>query len=128
MRNLTCLIATVAMAAGAYADEPGGKHLTVTYSEAKGIGEEKGVMRRDPSDIIRVGDLYYVWYSKGAVSSGYDATVWYATSPDGRRWTEQGEALAKGAAGSWDEEACLPPTFLWLKGNTGFFSPAFPDR
>ena len=70
--------------------------LKTTYSEAKGIGVEAGVMRRDPSDIIKVGDLYYVWYSKGRIAPGYDATVWYATSPDGHTWTEQGMALAKG--------------------------------
>jgi len=36
-------------------------------------------MRRDPSDVIKVGDLFYVWYSKGKIAPGYDATVWYAT-------------------------------------------------
>ena len=41
-------------------------------------------MRRDPSDVIKVGDLFYVWYSKGKISPGYDATLWYATSPDGK--------------------------------------------
>ena len=58
------------------------KTVNVTHSALQGIGVEKGVMRRDPSDIIKVGDLYYVWYSKGKISPGYDATVWYATSPD----------------------------------------------
>ena len=57
--------------------------MTIVNSAANGIGPQDGVMRRDPSDIIKVGDLYYVWYSKGAQSHGYDATVWYATSPDG---------------------------------------------
>lgn len=51
-------------------------------------------MRRDPSDIIKVDELYYVWYSKGPIKPGYDATVWYATSPDGYEWTEQGQAFA----------------------------------
>ena len=55
-------------------------------------------MRRDPSDVIKAGDLYYVWYSKGKISPGYDATVWYATSPNGHEWTEKGMALAKGEA------------------------------
>ena len=48
--------------------------VTVTRSDAKGIGAENGVMRRDPSDIIKVGNFYYVWYSKGTIFSGYDAT------------------------------------------------------
>jgi len=32
--------------------------VTVIHSEAKGIGAEAGVMRRDPGDFIKVGDLY----------------------------------------------------------------------
>ena len=42
---------------------------------------EPGLKRRDPSDIIRVGDTYYVWY--GIVSEdtpgypgGWCATIW----------------------------------------------------
>jgi hypothetical protein len=53
--------------------------IKATYSELSGIGKEPGVMRRDPSDVIKVGDLFYVWYSKGKIAPGYDATVWYAT-------------------------------------------------
>ena len=33
--------------------------VQTTYSQAKGIGAQRGVMRRDPSDIIKVGDRYY---------------------------------------------------------------------
>ncbi|MDP4878425.1 MAG: hypothetical protein NWR36_00930, partial [Opitutales bacterium] len=85
--------------------------VSITFSNAEGIGAEKGVMRRDPSDVIKVGDLYYVWYSKGPKSSGYDATVWYATSEDGHVWTEKGMALPKGEAGSgvWDEASVFTP-------------------
>ena len=54
--------------------------VKITRSALKGIGAETGVMRRDPSDIIKVGDLYYVWYSKGKISPGYDATVWYGSN------------------------------------------------
>lgn len=86
--------------------------LRATYSPAAGIGEQKGVMRRDPSDIIKVGDLYYVWYSKGKISPGYDATVWYATSPDGRTWTEQGMALDKGKPGTWEDASVFTPNIL----------------
>jgi len=71
------------------------------YSTA--IGPEKGVTRRDPSDVILLGGVYYVWYSKvcrgpgvWGYPSGYSADVYYATSPDGRRWTEQGMAVGRG--------------------------------
>jgi hypothetical protein len=36
----------------------GAAGVTVTSSWVEGIGEEEGVMRRDPSDIIKVKDLY----------------------------------------------------------------------
>ena len=70
--------------------------VKVTYSAVTGIGEEQGVTRRDPSDVIKINHLYYVWYSKGPLKTGYDATVWYATSLDGHQWTEKGMALDKG--------------------------------
>ena len=95
--------------------------VTVTHSELEGIGAEKGVMRRDPSDIIKVGDLYYVWYSKGTISPGYDATVWYATSPDGRAWTEKGMALAKGEPGTWEGASVFTPNILVAEGRYWLF-------
>ena len=95
--------------------------LKATYSAAKGIGAEAGVMRRDPSDIIKVGDLYYVWYSKGSIAPGYDATVWYATSPDGHTWTEHGMALAKGEPGSWEGASVFTPNILVAEGRYWLF-------
>lgn len=95
--------------------------VKAVYSEAEGIGPEKGVMRRDPSDIIKVGDLYYVWYSKGRISPGYDATVWYATSPDGNKWTEKGMALAKGEAGTWEGASVFTPNILVADGRYWLF-------
>lgn len=95
--------------------------IKAIYSEAKGIGAEPGVMRRDPSDIIKVGDLYYVWYSKGKIASGYDATIWYATSPDGHAWTERGMALGKGEPGSWDGASVFTPNILVAEGRYWLF-------
>lgn len=95
--------------------------LKFTYSDVTGIGPEAGVMRRDPSDIIKVGDLYYVWYTKGAIYSGYNGTVWYATSPDGHTWTEQGEAVARGAEGGWDGQSVFTPNILVAEGRYWLF-------
>lgn len=93
--------------------------ITFHYSPAKGLGWEKGVTRRDPSDVIKVGDTYYVWYSKvrnepGVFNypSGYSATIWYATSKDGHNWAERGEALGKGEPGTWDDEGVYTPGIL----------------
>jgi beta-xylosidase len=96
------------------------------FSPAQGLGPEKGVMRRDPSDVIKAGDLYYVWYSKGPQAHGYNATVWYATSPDGHQWTEQGEALARGPQGSWDEQSVFTPNILVAEGKYWLFYTAVP--
>ena len=100
--------------------------VTATYSAANGIGPQDGVMRRDPSDIIKVSDTYYVWYSKGTQSHGYDATVWYATSPDGHNWTEKGESLARGGVGSWDEQSVFTPNILVGEGRYWLFYTAVP--
>ncbi len=97
------------------------KTLTVSYYDLEGIGAEEGVMRRDPSDIIKVNNLYYVWYTKGNISSGYDGTVWYATSPDGQNWTEQGMALAKGKPGTWEGESVFTPNIMVAEGKYWLF-------
>ena len=67
------------------------------YSPVKGLGYEPGVNRRDPSSIIKVGDLYYVWYTR-CTDPKYkwlNADIWYATSPDGVNWTECGPAVRR---------------------------------
>ena len=66
---------TVFLTAAVHAEAPTTQTVTVTHSAVEDIGAEPGVMRRDPSDIIKVDGLYYVWYSRGHISSGYDATV-----------------------------------------------------
>ena len=102
-------------------EQPALGNVITTKSELSGIGQEKGVMRRDPSDVIKVDDLYYVWYSKGTISPGYDATVWYATSPDGVEWTEQGMALDKGTPGSWEGASVFTPNILVAEGRYWLF-------
>jgi len=96
------------------------------YSEA--IPFEAGVTRRDPSPVIRVEGEYYVWYSRTLSSTdGYTASIWYATSTDGRRWTEQGEALPKGPPGGFDEHAVFTPTILVDRGRYFLFYTAVPE-
>jgi len=76
-------------------------------------GFTEGIMRRDPSPVIRVGTTYYVWYSRGTVTfHGYTATIWYATSKDGYDWIEQGQALGRGTVGAFDEHAVFTPSIL----------------
>jgi hypothetical protein len=97
-----------------------------TFADLPGLEPSATVMRRDPSDIIKVRDRYYVWYTKGRVSHGYDATICYATSADGRAWTERGEALARGGAGTWDEQSVFTPNILEASGRFWLFFTAVP--
>ncbi len=98
-----------------------GDRIWFEYEEITGIGYEEGVSRRDPSDIIRVGDLYYVWYTRIPAEaclypSGYCGTIWYATSVDGYAWVEKGEALGPGAKGTFDSHAVFTPGILTYNG------------
>ena len=88
---------------------------------------EEGVVRRDPSAVIKVGDTYYTWYSRSTgPSQGFGGDIenekvfpwdrcdiWYATSKDGWTWEEQGIAVARGKKGTFDDRSvftveCLP--------------------
>ena len=62
MRVLTgiCLLLALMLASEVNAQNTPLAKVEVTYSEAQGIGVEKDVMRRDPSDIIKVDSTYYV--------------------------------------------------------------------
>jgi len=92
--------------------------VTIRYEPIHGIGPAAGMMRRDPSDVMKVGDSYYVWYTKVLETSpgypeGYHGTLWFATSRDGVSWTEQGEALGRGAANKFDAFGAFTPNILY---------------
>lgn len=92
--------------------------LSIRYEPVSGIGPEKGVVRRDPSDVIFVDDLFYIWYTKVVEGDflypeGYQGAIWYATSPDGINWTEQGEALGKEEDGSFDDFGVYTPNIMY---------------
>ncbi len=76
-----------------------------------GIGSERGVERQDPSNVLRVGDTYYVWYTRRTAGvHPYASTVYYATSTDGIAWSEQGEALGKAPdKQAWDSFGVITP-------------------
>jgi hypothetical protein len=91
---------------------------------------EEGVIRRDPTAIIRVEGLYHCWYTKGegetvGFGSGdpeakvfpWDKTeVWHATSQDTETWKEQGPAIQPGASGRFDDRAVFTPEVLAHNG------------
>jgi arylsulfatase len=97
----------------------GGGPYPRSFAFSTAIAPEPGVTRRDPSDVLLVDDTYYVWYSKivdgpgvWGYPSGYSADVWYATSRDGRTWTEQGLSVGKGGSGDWDQHGVFTPNIL----------------
>ncbi len=104
-------------------------HTKFRFADVEGIGKEKGVTRRDPSDVIEFQKRYFVWYTRTTEASGgyYDASIWYATSPDGKKWTEQGKALDQGQKGSWDAESVFTPNILIAEGRYFLFYTAIAE-
>ena len=109
------------------------------FEEVSGIGYEKGVSRRDPSSVIKVDNLYYVWYTKPSQSPrvGYSkandtlrayhwdlAEIWYSTSPDGYKWTEQGVAIKRGPKGAFDHRSVYTADVLVANGKYYMFYQA----
>lgn len=92
--------------------------INFKYDEVEGIGHEEGCTRRDPSDVIRVGDTYYVYYTKVfGRAAGYWGTLWYAVSSDeGYTWEEKGEVLGLGKDGTFDSQATFTPNILYAEG------------
>ncbi len=89
-----------------------------TYTPIKGLSYEEGTNRRDPSSLIKVDGLYYVWYTHNhdTKSKWLNADLWYATSPDGFNWTERGSAVERGPKGSWDEFSVFTCNILVAEG------------
>ena len=91
---------------------------------------EEGVIRRDPTAVLKIEGIYYVWYTRGegetvGFGSGdptakvfpWDLTeVWYATSQDGWTWTEQGLAVGRGPDGAYDDRAVFTPEIFKHEG------------
>ncbi|TMM53400.1 glycosyl hydrolase [Maribacter algarum] len=83
------------------------------------LAYEPGVVRRDPSAMIKENGKYYVWYSKSTgKTDGFAGDIendkvfpwdrcdiWYATSEDGITWKEEGMAVARGEKGAYDDRS-----------------------
>ncbi|MFI3237962.1 MAG: glycosyl hydrolase [Lachnospiraceae bacterium] len=101
-----------------------------TTTPVKGLGYEEGVHRRDPSNIMEIDGLYYVWYTKSvgrwfknakvdiyAKRWPWDyAEIWYATSLDGIVWEERGLAVGRGGVGDDDERTVCTPDCMEFEG------------
>tara|TARA_B110000881_G_scaffold190901_1_gene182442 strand:- start:237 stop:1472 length:1236 start_codon:yes stop_codon:yes gene_type:complete len=107
-------------------------YSSFSYKEVKGLEMEVGVSRRDASQIMKVGDLYYVYYTKVVMKKppvGYAksdettpantwdlADIFYATSKDTYTWKEQGLAVPRGPKGEFDDRSVFTPGVLEWEG------------
>ncbi|GAF04510.1 glycoside hydrolase family 117 protein [Saccharicrinis fermentans] len=80
---------------------------------------EEGVVRRDPSAMIKENGKYYVWYTRSTgKTDGFGGDIekdkvfpwdrcdiWYATSEDGITWKEEGPAVLRGEKGAYDDRS-----------------------
>jgi len=94
------------------------------------LAYEEGVVRRDPSALIKEDGRYFVWYSKSTgESQGFGGDIendkvfpwdrcdiWYATSVDGWTWKEEGLAVPRGHAGSYDDRSVFTTEIMKHEG------------
>ena len=122
-------------------------YTTFKYSRITGIGKDESalsVSRRDPSKVLKIGDTYYVWYTRrqtridpvGPADSdqaGDDipivdwdlADICYATSKDGFDWQEQGVAVARAPQGSYGDRSLSTPDILAFGGRYYLYYQTF---
>ncbi|MFI3238502.1 MAG: family 43 glycosylhydrolase [Lachnospiraceae bacterium] len=100
-----------------------------SQSEVEGLGCDDGVDRRDPSRVIKIGDTYYVYYSRSEGISMREKAgledkcvpwdkceIWYATSKDTYNWEEKAMVVTMGEKGSYDDRSVFTPEILAYDG------------
>jgi len=102
-------------------------YIEFRQQDLKGdLAFEAGMIRRDPSDVIKVDGTYYVYYTKSTGKTyGFGtgdpekkvfpwdkSEIWYATSRDGRDWQECGLAVGRGPAGAYDDRSVFTPQVM----------------
>ena len=68
---------------GVYKDQGSEFFSAFRYSAIGGIGKETGVTRRDPSKVIKVGDSYYVWYTRRQTDLTWQGIAQASEDPSG---------------------------------------------
>ncbi|MFI3269733.1 MAG: family 43 glycosylhydrolase [Rikenellaceae bacterium] len=118
------------------------------YTPLEGLEypDDGTLTRRDPSKIIKVGDTFYMWYTRrethcaplGAAnaakcddvtpSTDWDlAEIWYATSKDGFVWKEQGVAVERPKRPMAGFRSVSTPDILVWKGKYYLYYQAFSE-
>ncbi len=91
---------------------------------------EEGVVRRDPSSLIKYDDKYFCWYTRSTGKvDGFDgdiendkvfpwdrSDIWFATSEDGITWKEVGPAVERGPKGAYDDRSVFTSEIMVYDG------------
>lgn len=94
------------------------------------LAYEEGVVRRDPSAMLKIDGKYFVWYSRSiGPTQGFGGNIetekvfpwdrcdiWYATSEDGWTWKEEGPAVARGEKGAYDDRSVFTVEVMEWEG------------
>ncbi len=106
-------------------------YIEFSVHDLKGdLAYEEGVVRRDPSSVIKLNGKYFVWYSKSTgPTQGFAGNIendkvfpwdrcdiWYATSEDGWTWKEEGLAIPRGEKGAYDDRSVFTAEVMEWKG------------
>ncbi len=113
------------------------------YSRLEGFSYDKSNSRRDPTKVLKIGGTYYVWYTYRQTKTGpagaqnatdtipstdWDlAEIWYATSEDGFKWTEQGPAVKRAARGKYGWRSVSTPDVLVWGGKYYLYYQGFNE-
>jgi len=122
-------------------------YTTFRYSPITGIGIDDSalsVSRRDPSKVLKIGETYYVWYTRRRskympvgrfhIDKANDeipvvdwdlADICYATSKDGFNWEEQGVAVARPPKGNYGDRSLSTPDVLVFDGRYYLYYQTF---
>ncbi|MFM1770833.1 MAG: hypothetical protein RJA22_3362 [Verrucomicrobiota bacterium] len=82
--------------------------------------------RHDPSNVIRHGDRYWMFYTRN-VGDHQQVSIHAAFSTNGQHWTDAGEALGRGSPGRWDESGSIAPFIVAHGGRFHLFYTGFRD-
>ena len=123
-----------------YGDRTNELFTNFLYSKLEGLSDD--VSRRDPTKVIKVDGIYYVYYThrkttkppsgrnytEEVPSSDWDlADIYYATSKDGFIWEEQGVAVARPPKGQPGWRSLSTPGVLIWKGKYYIYFQSFND-
>ena len=118
--------------------------MQLVCAQKNDLARQENTVRRDPSDIIKVNDTYYVYYTymdkakeqarikkiglPFIYPEGYHGDIYAAKSTDeGNTWTEIGAVIVRGSQGSFDSNSAFTPNVLKYKEKYYLYYTAVGD-